>query len=210
MTRKKIDVYTPEQMAELLKAEGAGVPGESSADGSEAQAEAGAAAPAESAAADADLEALLKKAELADEYLDALQRKQAEFENYRRRVQREQEEMRLTAERNLVVDLLEVADAFKRAMESAESLADPQAKAFASGVELVEKKLWDSLSRRGVERIAAQGEDFDPALHEALMPKHEPDRREGEVLAVLREGYLMQGRVLRPAGVIVNQGAGEG
>jgi molecular chaperone GrpE len=136
----------------------------------------------------------------AAEYRDLAQRIQAEFENYRKRVSREQEEAREMGGAPLVRRLLEVVDEFELALMSAEK--QPDFDRFLHGVELVYAKLADILRDAGVERIEAEGTPFDPELHEALMHSGEGDG-EPVVADVLRSGYTMKGRVLRPAGVKV-------
>lgn len=136
----------------------------------------------------------------AEEYRELAQRVQAEFENYRKRVIREQDEAREMAGAPLVRRLLEVVDEFELALMSAEK--QPDFDRFLHGVELVYAKLADILRSAGVERIEAEGAPFDPGLHEALM--HSGEGEGDPVVAdVLRSGYTMKGRVLRPAGVRV-------
>jgi len=136
----------------------------------------------------------------AAEYLDHLQRLKAEFDNYRKRVLREQTRAVETAVEPFVGRLLEVLDEFELALVAAEQKPDPEK--FLRGVELVYAKLIDILRGEGVERIEAAGKPFDPEQHEALFSSEEP---EGEpyVADVLRPGYTLRGRVLRPAGVKV-------
>jgi molecular chaperone GrpE len=134
------------------------------------------------------------------EYREHLQRLAAEFDNYRKRVLKEQTRAVEMASEPLIRRLLEVVDEFQLALMSAEQ--KPDFDRFLHGVELVYAKLLESLRAEGLERIAAQGEPFDPALHEALMQSGEA---EGEpvVADVLRDGYTLRGRVIRPAGVKV-------
>jgi len=100
----------------------------------------------------------------------------------------------------LVRRLLEVLDEFELALMSAEQ--KPDLEKFLHGVELVYAKLVESLKAEGLERIEARGRPFDPERHEALMGSVGGD---GELMVadVLREGYLLKGRVIRPAGVRV-------
>jgi molecular chaperone GrpE len=100
----------------------------------------------------------------------------------------------------LVMRLLEVLDEFELALVAAEQ--NPEVHKFVSGVEMVYAKLADILKAEGLERIDAEGTPFDPALHEALF---QVDGGEGEqyVSDVLRPGYTLKGRVIRPAGVKV-------
>jgi molecular chaperone GrpE len=138
----------------------------------------------------------------AEEYRTHLQRLQAEFDNYRKRMLKEQTRAVEMAAEPLARRLLEVLDEFDLALMSAETR--PDFDRFLHGVELVYAKLADILHSEGLERIEAAGKPFDPTLHEALLQSGEP---EGEpvVADVLRQGYTMKGRVIRPAGVKVHR-----
>jgi len=145
------------------------------------------------------LEAARAEAQL---YRDHLQRLQAEFDNYRKRVLREQTSAVELAAQPVLRRLLEVLDDFDLALMHAQDR--PDFDRFLHGVELVYAKLLDTLRAEGLERMDAQGKPFDPELHEALMQSGEG---EGEpvVADVLRPGYTLKGRVLRPAGVRVER-----
>jgi molecular chaperone GrpE len=134
------------------------------------------------------------------EYRDHLQRLTAEFANYRKRVLKEQTRAVEMASEPLMSRLLEVLDEFELALMAAER--KPDFDRFLHGVELVYAKLLETLRSEGLERIDAQGQPFDPSMHEALMQSGDG---EGEpvVADVLREGYTLRGRVIRPAGVKV-------
>jgi molecular chaperone GrpE len=153
--------------------------------------------PADEVAPVSDLDAAKKQ---AAEYLDHLQRLKAEFDNYRKRVIKEQTRAMEMAAEPFVRKLLEVLDEFDLALMAAER--SPGFEKFLHGVELVYAKLLDILRSEGMERIEAEGKPFDPERHEALMQSGSP---EGEpfVADVLRQGYAMKGRVIRPAGVKV-------
>ena len=144
-----------------------------------------------------DLESARKQ---AAEYREHLQRLAAEFDNYRKRVLKEQTRAVEMASEPLVRRLLEVLDEFDLALMAAEK--KPDFDRFLHGVELVYANLKDILRSEGLERIEAEGKPFDPTLHEALM---QGGGAEGEpvVADVLRPGYTMKGRVIRPAGVKV-------
>ncbi len=161
------------------------------------------AAPAEEAGAPPQRDDELERARLqAAEYLDHLRRLQAEFDNYRKRVVKEQTHAIEFAVEPFVRRLLDVIDDFELALMSA---ADhPDFDRFLHGVELVYAKLADALASEGLEKIAAQGAPFDPQLHEALMQTGEGDS-EPVVADVLRSGYTLKGRVIRPAGVRVTK-----
>ena len=146
-----------------------------------------------------DVDALRAEAE---QYRDHLQRLQAEFDNYRKRVLREQTTAVEQASRPVFRRLLEVLDDFDLALMHAQDR--PDFDRFLHGVELVYAKLLDTLRAEGLEQMDAQGKPFDPENHEALMQTGEG---EGDpvVADVLRPGYTLKGRVLRPAGVRVER-----
>ncbi len=138
----------------------------------------------------------------ATQYLDHLRRLQAEFDNYRKRVVKEQTELAELGAMPVARRMLEVLDDFDLALMSADETTDYER--FVKGVELVYAKLVDALKAEGLERIEAEGTPFDPALHEALLQTGEGDG-EPVVADVLRPGYTLKGRVLRPAGVRVER-----
>jgi molecular chaperone GrpE len=137
-----------------------------------------------------------------DTYREHLQRLQAEFDNYRKRVLREQTSAVELAAQPVIRRLLEVLDDFDLALMHAQDR--PDFDRFLHGVELVYAKLVDTLRTEGLEKMDAVGKPFDPELHEALMQSGEG---EGDpvVADVLRPGYTLKGRVLRPAGVRVER-----
>ena len=136
-----------------------------------------------------------------DDYLDHLQRLQAEFDNYRKRVRRDQEQLRLSAAETVVESLLPVADNLRRAVEATREHGGEQ---LAAGVALVQEQLVNTLAGHGLTEIAVEpGVPFDPEVHEAVMTQPSDDHDEGAVLQVMERGYLLHGRLLRPAKVIV-------
>jgi molecular chaperone GrpE len=140
----------------------------------------------------------------AAEYRDHLQRLAAEFENYRKRVLKEQTRAVELASEPVIRRLLEVLDEFDLALMAAER--KPDFDRFLHGVELVYAKLAEILRSEGLEPIEAMGRPFDPERHEALMQSEGGDG-DGEltVADVLRRGYTLKGRVVRPAGVRVTR-----
>jgi molecular chaperone GrpE len=138
----------------------------------------------------------------AAQYMDHLRRLQAEFDNYRKRVVKEQTELVELGAMPVARRMLEVLDDFELALMSADETTDYER--FVKGVELVYAKLVDALKAEGLERIDAEGAPFDPELHEALMQTGE-GAGEPVVADVLRPGYTLKGRVLRPAGVRVER-----
>ena len=159
------------------------------------------AGPAAAAPAGAPAKELAAVVAERDEYLDHLRRLKAEFENYRKRVQRDHEELRLRAAETVVESLLPVLDNMSRALEAGDKHGEGQ---LAAGLQLVTDQLSGTLAGHGLEGIPVEpGDLFDPNLHEAIMTQASPDFDEGTVIQVLERGYLLHGRLLRPAKVIV-------
>jgi molecular chaperone GrpE len=141
------------------------------------------------------------------EYLDHARRLQAEFDNYRKRVLKEQTRALELASEPMVRRLLEVLDDFELALMAAEEMSaerQPDFEVFLKGVELVYAKLKDALKAEGLERIEAEDKAFDPEQHEALMQTGDGDG-DPVVADVLRQGYRLNGHVIRPAGVRVER-----
>lgn len=138
-----------------------------------------------------------------DQLRDRLLRTSAEFDNYRKRVERDRREMADRAAESLLVDLLPLVDDLERAL-AADASGDA-AEGYRRGVELIHKQMLDLLARRGVKPMEALGADFDPHLHQAVASEPADGHRDGEVIAVLRKGYLLNDRLLRPAMVKVAQ-----
>ena len=153
--------------------------------------------------ATAPADELARAVEEREQLRDRLLRTAAEFDNYRKRVERERREMADRASEGVLLELLPVVDDLERAL-SAETSAEG-ADAYRRGVELIHKQLTDLLARRGVKPIEALGADFDPHLHQAVASEPAEGHRDGEVIAELRRGYLLNDRLLRPAMVKVAQ-----
>ncbi len=132
-----------------------------------------------------------------DRHLRAL----AEVENQKRRAQREREEYVRYANEALIRDLLPVLDNFDRAIEAARRSGE--AASMVAGIELIQRELLKVLEKVGVERYSALGAPFDPARHEAVARVISSTERENTVVGETRKGYLLHGRVLRPAQVTV-------
>jgi molecular chaperone GrpE len=137
----------------------------------------------------------------ADEYLRLAQRTQADFINYRRRVDDERAQQARDAAISFLQRLLPILDDFERALANA-SPADLES-SWGKGVQLVERNLRGLLAAEDVQRIPAEGAEFDPREHEAVGRQPSPDVPEGHVVYVVRQGYRKGDRVIRPAQVIV-------
>jgi molecular chaperone GrpE len=136
----------------------------------------------------------------AAEYLDGWQRARAEFANYKKRVEREQADAHARAAASILVRFLPVLDDLERALKDRPAQADP---AWVEGIELVMRKLQGLLEAEGVEIIPAEGQTFDPTLHEAVTHEESGDHREGQIIEVIQQGYRLGDRVLRPSQVRV-------
>ena len=160
-------------------------------------------APAEAAeeiedAIAADLDKARTEAAL---YLDDLRRLQADFDNYRKRTLREQTARTASASQALVARLLPVLDNFELAVSAAE-----QSRGFdrmLKGVEMVLGALREVLEGEGLVKIEAEGKPFDPERHEAVIAVEQEDAEPGTILDIVRAGYELGGKVLRPAMVKV-------
>jgi molecular chaperone GrpE len=150
-------------------------------------------------------EARAEAAELKNEYLRAL----AETENVRRRAARDREDASKFSITHFARDLLSVADNLKRALDSVGERSEAEDTAFAAlvgGIEMTERELASVLQRHGISRIDADGQPFDPHLHEAMFEMPNPDVPQGTVVQVVQEGYRLHDRILRPARVGVAKG----
>lgn len=135
--------------------------------------------------------------ELNDKYL----RLAAEFENYKRRTNRERVELLQTAGRDVISSLLEVLDDMDRAEKNLDSDNMDQIR---EGVRLVFTKLRNTLQARGLKAMEAQGNDFDPELHDAVteLPM---EGQEGKVVDVITPGYFLNDKIIRHAKVVVGK-----
>jgi molecular chaperone GrpE len=142
--------------------------------------------------------------DLAAEYLDALQRERASFLNYKRRVEQDREDAAYKATANVLRKLLGVVDDFDRAV--AHLPEDAKKVPWVEGVLAIHRKLNAVLESEGVEKIEAQGQQFDPNLHEAVAFDDTGDGHQDTVAEVYANGYKVRDRVLRPAMVKVSRG----
>ena len=144
-----------------------------------------------------------------DNLKDSLLRKQAEFENFRKRTDRERSEFVKFASGELMREVLNVLDSFELALGKEDS-PDGEVEDVRKGFELIYKQLVDSLKRFGLEAIEAKGRPFDPNVHEAVSTQPSDEVADGTVLEELRRGYLLHGKLLRPAMVTVAASSSDG
>lgn len=144
-----------------------------------------------------------------DEFRELAQRKQAEFENYRKRTLRERDGIRHAARAEVLERILAVGDACEKGIESMpQGEDDSRLATYRQGYELLLKQIQDVFSYFGVESVQAQGQPFDPEVHEAVMREEASDQPDGTVLEEFRKGYTYRDRLLRPAQVKVSVGGG--
>lgn len=151
-----------------------------------------------------EFEALKKQLEesqaQAAEYKDGWQRAVADFQNYRKRVERENGEVYQNAVAGIIKSYLPIVDDLERALQSR-----PADLAWVEGIELIYRKLQATLEAEGVKRIEAEGQVFDPTVHEAISQEPSENHASGQVIAVVQNGYMLGERVIRPALVRVAQ-----
>lgn len=137
-----------------------------------------------------------------DQYLDRLARLQAEFDNFRKRNAREQQDYRDYAVVDALKSFLPILDSLDRAAKSgAQDLAQ-----IRSGIELIDRQFHDALSKLGVQPIPAEGQPFDPNLHQAIAMEETDEAPDNTVIGELQRGYRIKDRLLRPAMVRVAKG----
>ena len=147
-----------------------------------------------------------------DDAKDRLLRAMAETENLRRRAQREREDATKYAISGFARDLLSVADNLRRALDSLsdEHRGDESLAGLISGVENTERELLSAFERHGIRRVDPLGEKFDHNFHQAMFHLEASDQPAGTVVEVVQSGYVIAGRLLRPALVGVSKAADQG
>jgi molecular chaperone GrpE len=130
-----------------------------------------------------------------DQYLDALRRLKAEFENSRKRQERERIRVLSMASERLVQELLPVLDNLDRALEAGGDIRE--------GVQATRDQLADVLGEEGLLPVASDGQPFDPNVHEAVMGQVSDEHEEGTIIQTFQRGYLLNGKPIRTAKVVV-------
>jgi len=130
-----------------------------------------------------------------DEYLDSMRRMKAELENSRKRQEKERARLVQLASERLMRELLPVLDNLERALEVEGDIRE--------GVRATREQLLAALEREGLTPVASDGESFDPAVHEAVMGQPSDEHEEDTVIMTLERGYVLNGKPIRPAKVIV-------
>jgi molecular chaperone GrpE len=143
------------------------------------------------------------QAQLAEKSEQVL-RAHAEADNVRRRAERDVQNAHKFALEGFVESLLPVLDSLEQGL--AQPATNDESKALKQGMELTLKMFIDVLAKKNVEQIDPVGQTFNPELHEAMSMQENPDYEPNTVIAVFQKGYLLNGRVVRPARVVVNKG----
>ncbi len=130
-------------------------------------------------------------------------RLRADFDNIRRRQQVEREAAEKYRAQNLLTDLLPVLDNFERALQI-EATSD-EAASIVKGIDMVYRSLIEAAEKEGLQVIKAEGEQFDPNVHQAVMQEQDSEKETGVVVRELQKGYILKDRVLRPTMVSVNE-----
>ncbi|HHF6577686.1 TPA: nucleotide exchange factor GrpE [Haemophilus influenzae] len=152
-----------------------------------------------------ELEELLKTQieEAANKEQDILLRSRAEIENLRRRTEQDVEKAHKFAVEKFSKDILNTIDNLERALATPANKEDESVKALFDGVELTLKELVSTVSRFGVEAVGVVGEVFNPDLHQAISMQPAEGFETNQISIVLQKGYTLNGRVIRPAMVMV-------
>lgn len=138
-----------------------------------------------------------------DELFAQLQRVSADYANYQKRVPKQISDTIGYEKERVIKTLLPVLDNFEHALQNADSVEDDNV--LVKGIRIVYDQLLDVLKSHNVEQIEAQGEKFDPAVHQAMTQRSERDAEDDTVLEEFQKGYRLNGRVIRPSKVMVNK-----
>lgn len=146
---------------------------------------------------------LREQAAKAAEYWDRLLRTTADFDNFKKRAAKDRAEAAKYAQVPLVQSLLPLLDNFEMALAAADQANHQSLESLKTGVSMILQQFKSALAEAGLVEVDAQGQPFDPNLHEAVMQQETSDVPEGQVMQQLRRGYKLHDRLLRPASVIV-------
>jgi molecular chaperone GrpE len=145
----------------------------------------------------------------ASENYDRYLRSVADLENFRRRSVREKDELRQFAIARVLEDLLPVLDNLGLGLAAAKA-PNADLQTLAGGISMVQEQLKTALANHGLKEINPAGQTFDPNQHESIASQPSATVPEGSVAQVVRTGYSLNGRLVRPASVVVSSGPGNG
>lgn len=143
-----------------------------------------------------------KAEEKTDDGNEKYVRLMAEFQNYKKRVAKEKNDIREYATEKLVMELLPVLDNFERALAAS---AEDDPAGYAKGMELIFTQMVTELQKSGLTEVEAEGQDFDPTKHNAVMTEENEELESGKVSKVLQKGYALNDKVIRPSMVAVTK-----
>lgn len=165
-------------------------------------------APSEAAAnpvEETEESALAKLQSDLDRFRDLALRSEADMQNFRKRAAREKEDAIKFANAGFLERLIPILDNFEMGLTAARG---DKNSAILAGLEMVARQFQDFLTESGAQQIDAEGQKFDPNLHEAISQEESAQVPEGGVIRQLRKGYKLKDRLLRPANVVVSKGKG--
>tara|TARA_R110000772_G_scaffold150631_3_gene261371 strand:+ start:408 stop:998 length:591 start_codon:yes stop_codon:yes gene_type:complete len=156
---------------------------------------------------DPELQAAIDEAVQAAlaEQQDSVLRAQAEVQNMRRRCEADVEKAHKYALEKFSSELLPVMDNMERALQAVSDPEDEKVKGFCEGIKLTIKEFLSILNKFSIEQIDPHGEPFDPQLHQAITMVENADVEPNTVITVVQKGYSLNGRVIRPAMVMVSK-----
>lgn len=138
---------------------------------------------------------------------DLALRARADLDNFRKRAMREKEDAIRYANNGLLEKLLPIVDNFELGLDAAKTA--PDAGSILLGMNMVHKQLFDFLRAHGVEEVVAEGEAFDPNLHDAVAQEASASVPEGHIIKQVRKGYKLKDRLIRASSVVVSKGSAE-
>jgi molecular chaperone GrpE len=144
---------------------------------------------------------LRNEQEKAEKYLTQLKYLQADFENFQKRIQKEIDQKIQLSNEKLIVNLLSVIDELELAVQAGKQTKNSDV--IVSGVEMVLKKLYETLGQEGLVRIEAVGKPFDPIKHEAVQKVMTNEYAHGTIIEEIRKGFVLRNKVIRPSMVKV-------
>lgn len=136
---------------------------------------------------------------------EALLRNQADLQNYKRRKDEETDRIQKYKHEDIVKELLTIVDNFERAIKMDDNDLSDEVSKFLAGFKLIYTNTINILNKYEVKEIKAEGVEFDPTYHHAVLTDHDDNKPAGVVLEVLQKGYTYKDRVIRPAMVKVNE-----
>jgi molecular chaperone GrpE len=156
---------------------------------------------------DAELQAAIDEAVVValTEQQDSVLRAQAEVQNMRRRAESDVEKAHKFALEKFSIELLYVMDNMERALQAVTNPEEESVKGLCDGIDLTIKEFLAVLNKFSIEQIDPEGEPFDPLVHQAISMVENPDMEPNTVITVVQKGYSLNGRVIRPAMVIVSK-----